>query len=151
MSKPARAPAASFVVFGGTGDLTKRLLAPALVNLSRDGLLDDGTRLIGVGRSGGSDDELRDSLAEFVDDKDDYAWLRERITYLEGDFTGDALFPGGHGRTENLEDHISLMNDLEKKVFDRLPDPTWFYPGHGGDSTLGVERPHLGEWRERGW
>jgi hypothetical protein len=32
-----------------------------------------------------------------------------------------------------------------------LPDDTWFYPGHGGDSTLGAERPHLAEWRERGW
>ena len=37
------------------------------------------------------------------------------------------------------------------KVFDPLPDETWFYPGHGNDSTLGVERPHLDEWRERGW
>ena len=34
---------------------------------------------------------------------------------------------------------------------DRLPDDTWFYPGHGNDSTLGAERPHLGEWRARGW
>ena len=37
------------------------------------------------------------------------------------------------------------------KIFDRLPDDTWFYPGHGNDSTLGAERPHLGEWRARGW
>lgn len=43
------------------------------------------------------------------------------------------------------------MNDLEGKVFGQLPDETWFYPGHGKDSTLGVERPHLGEWRARGW
>ena len=54
-------------------------------------------------------------------------------------------------RTANPEDFTSLMDDLEAKVFDRLPDDTWFYPGHGDDSTLGVERPHLGEWRERGW
>ena len=92
MSQAARAPAATFVVFGGTGDLTKRLLAPALVNLSCDGLLDDATRLIGIGRSGGSDDELRESLAEFVGDKGAYGWLRNRVTYLEGDFTGDVLF-----------------------------------------------------------
>jgi glyoxylase-like metal-dependent hydrolase (beta-lactamase superfamily II) len=32
-----------------------------------------------------------------------------------------------------------------------LPDETWVYPGHGDDTTLGVERPHLGEWRARGW
>jgi glyoxylase-like metal-dependent hydrolase (beta-lactamase superfamily II) len=34
------------------------------------------------------------------------------------------------------------------KIFDRLPDETWVYPGHGGDTTLGAERPHLEEWRE---
>jgi glyoxylase-like metal-dependent hydrolase (beta-lactamase superfamily II) len=66
-------------------------------------------------------------------------------------FTGDSLFPGGHGLTVTPEDHITLMDDLAAKVFGVLPDDTWFYPGHGGDSTLGAERPHLGEWRERGW
>ena len=44
-----------------------------------------------------------------------------------------------------------MTDDLEAKVFDRLPDETWFYPGHGDDSTLGAERPQLGAWRERGW
>ena len=66
-------------------------------------------------------------------------------------FTGDSLFPGGPGRVGHPEDFTSLMNDLESRVFNRLPDETWFYPGHGKDSTLGAERPHLAEWRERGW
>jgi glyoxylase-like metal-dependent hydrolase (beta-lactamase superfamily II) len=66
-------------------------------------------------------------------------------------FTGDSLFPGGPGKTGSAADFTSLMNDLESQVFDRLPDETWFYPGHGKDSTLGAERPHLTEWRERGW
>jgi glyoxylase-like metal-dependent hydrolase (beta-lactamase superfamily II) len=66
-------------------------------------------------------------------------------------FTGDSLFPGGHGLTTTPENHLSLMDDLESKVFGVLPDDTWFYPGHGGDSTLGAERPHLAEWRDRGW
>jgi glyoxylase-like metal-dependent hydrolase (beta-lactamase superfamily II) len=66
-------------------------------------------------------------------------------------FTGDSLFPGGHGLTTRPEDHLSLMDDLEAKIFGELPDETWFYPGHGSDSTLGEQRPHLGEWRERGW
>jgi glyoxylase-like metal-dependent hydrolase (beta-lactamase superfamily II) len=43
------------------------------------------------------------------------------------------------------------MDDLESKVFGRLPDETWVYPGHGADTTLGAERPHLAEWRARGW
>ena len=67
-------------------------------------------------------------------------------------FTGDALFPGGVGATRgNAENFTSLINDVERKLFDRLPDETWFYPGHGNDSTLGAERPHLGEWESRGW
>jgi glyoxylase-like metal-dependent hydrolase (beta-lactamase superfamily II) len=66
-------------------------------------------------------------------------------------FTGDSLFPGGPGRTTNPTDFGSLMNDLEAKVFGRLPDEAWVYPGHGNDTVLGVERPHLAEWRERGW
>jgi glyoxylase-like metal-dependent hydrolase (beta-lactamase superfamily II) len=66
-------------------------------------------------------------------------------------FTGDSLFPGGPGRTTSPESFNSLMDDLEQRVFGTLPDDTWFYPGHGDDSTLGAERPKLGEWRSRGW
>jgi glyoxylase-like metal-dependent hydrolase (beta-lactamase superfamily II) len=66
-------------------------------------------------------------------------------------WTGDSLFPGGVGRTTNPDDFASLLNDVESKLFDRLPDETWFYPGHGDDSTLGAERPQVQEWRERGW
>jgi glyoxylase-like metal-dependent hydrolase (beta-lactamase superfamily II) len=66
-------------------------------------------------------------------------------------FTGDSLFPGGPGRTTQPENFTSLMDDLEERIFGQLDDATWFYPGHGNDSTLGAERPHLGEWRARGW
>ena len=67
-------------------------------------------------------------------------------------FTGDSLFPGGVGNTfGDAEAFTSLIHDVTTKVFDRLPDETWFYPGHGDDSTLGAERPHLEEWRARGW
>ncbi len=66
-------------------------------------------------------------------------------------FTGDSLFPGGPGRTTSSADFTSLMDDLEARIFAELPDDTWFYPGHGNDSTLGTERPHLAQWRERGW
>jgi len=65
--------------------------------------------------------------------------------------SGDTLFPGGHGRTTTPEDHERIMDGLEEKIFGRLPDETWVYPGHGDDTTLGDERPHLAEWRERGW
>jgi glyoxylase-like metal-dependent hydrolase (beta-lactamase superfamily II) len=67
-------------------------------------------------------------------------------------FTGDSLFPGGPGNTEGDPRRFGqLMDDLEERVFGTLPDGTWVYPGHGKDTTLGAERPHLAEWRERGW
>jgi len=67
-------------------------------------------------------------------------------------FTGDSLFPGGVGNTfGDAEAFATLIDEVETKVFARLPDETWFYPGHGNDSTLGAERPHLKEWRARGW
>ncbi|SDY02111.1 Glyoxylase, beta-lactamase superfamily II [Modestobacter sp. DSM 44400] len=66
-------------------------------------------------------------------------------------FTGDSLFPGGLGRTTSPQHFNSLMDDLEERIFGPLDDATWIYPGHGKDTTLGAERPHLGEWRERGW
>jgi glyoxylase-like metal-dependent hydrolase (beta-lactamase superfamily II) len=66
-------------------------------------------------------------------------------------FTGDSLFPGGVGKTWSPEDFVTLIDDVEQRIFGTLPDETWFYPGHGNDSTLGAERPHLAEWRDRGW
>lgn len=65
--------------------------------------------------------------------------------------SGDSLFPGGPGRTTNPAEFQQIMDGLEAKVFDRLPDETAVYPGHGDDTTLGDERPHLQEWRDRGW
>ena len=66
-------------------------------------------------------------------------------------FTGDSLFPGGPGKTWAAEDFASLMHDLETKIFARFDDQTVVHPGHGDDTTLGAERPHLAEWRARGW
>jgi glyoxylase-like metal-dependent hydrolase (beta-lactamase superfamily II) len=66
-------------------------------------------------------------------------------------FTGDCLFPGGVGRTTKPADFKSLFEGVKTKIFDRFGDDTVVYPGHGDDTTLGVERPHLEEWRARGW
>lgn len=66
--------------------------------------------------------------------------------------TGDSLFPGGPGATfGDLARHALLMDGLEARVFARFDDATRVLPGHGDATTLGVERPHLGEWRSRGW
>ncbi|MEZ0359842.1 MBL fold metallo-hydrolase [Mycobacterium sp. SA01] len=66
-------------------------------------------------------------------------------------FTGDCLFPGGVGKTWEPGAFEQLLGDVDSKVFGRYGDDTVVYPGHGDDTTLGAERPHLAEWRERGW
>jgi glyoxylase-like metal-dependent hydrolase (beta-lactamase superfamily II) len=78
------------------------------------------------------------------------------LAYAPGDapvhlFTGDALFPGGPGRVTSPEDFKSLMTDLERRIFDVYGDDTIVHPGHGKPTTLGDERSHISEWRERGW
>jgi glyoxylase-like metal-dependent hydrolase (beta-lactamase superfamily II) len=67
-------------------------------------------------------------------------------------WTGDSLFPGGVGNVQNdPERFASLLSDVQTRIFDLYDDRTWIYPGHGSDTTLGAERPHLPEWRKRGW
>ena len=67
-------------------------------------------------------------------------------------FTGDSLFPGGVGNTQqDAARFTQLVDDVEERLFGTLPDDTWVYPGHGKDTTIGAERPHLSEWRARGW
>jgi glyoxylase-like metal-dependent hydrolase (beta-lactamase superfamily II) len=66
-------------------------------------------------------------------------------------FTGDCLFPGGVGKTWQEGDFDKLLGDVTSRVFDVYADSTVVYPGHGDDTTLGTERPHLGEWQARGW
>lgn len=66
-------------------------------------------------------------------------------------FTGDSLFPGGVGKTPSDEAFTSLLGDVTRELFDRFGDDTVVWPGHGEATTLGAERPHLDEWRQRGW
>ena len=67
-------------------------------------------------------------------------------------FTGDSLFPGGVGNTQQDPQRFnSLFADVFERIFEYLPDETLVHPGHGTGTTLGAERPHLAEWKERGW
>lgn len=65
-------------------------------------------------------------------------------------FTGDTLFPGGPGATRSPADFATIMNSLDTKLFVEK-DATMILPGHGLDTTIGAERPHVEEWRARGW
>lgn len=67
-------------------------------------------------------------------------------------FSGDSLFPGGVGNTQGDSARFtSLIDDVTARLFEAYPDDTVVHPGHGDPTTLGAERPHLAEWRERGW
>jgi glyoxylase-like metal-dependent hydrolase (beta-lactamase superfamily II) len=66
-------------------------------------------------------------------------------------FSGDTLFPGGPGATRwPYSSFGQIMDSIEKRLM-TYPDPTVVYPGHGVETTIGEERPHLEEWRARGW
>ncbi|WP_293976822.1 glucose-6-phosphate dehydrogenase [Sphingomonas sp.] len=92
MRKPPVAPLATFVIFGALGDLTRRLLAPALVNLVRDGLLTPGTKILGVAHTDGDDESLRAVLAEYIEDKSDWPGMAAHVHYRKGDFTRAETF-----------------------------------------------------------
>lgn len=65
-------------------------------------------------------------------------------------FTGDTLFPGGPGATQNTANFEQIMESLDTKLFTHS-DETIILPGHGLDTTLGEERPEVETWRARGW
>ncbi|MBB3135760.1 glucose-6-phosphate 1-dehydrogenase [Rhizobium pisi] len=97
----APTPPVTLVIFGATGDLTRRLLVPAIINLTRSRLVGEDMHILGVGIEPGDDEFLRKRLDEFLNHlggeeqtAEDEAWesLRQRISYTSGDFTKDDIF-----------------------------------------------------------
>lgn len=67
-------------------------------------------------------------------------------------FTGDTLFPGGPGNTfGNADDFVTIIQSIEDRMFSKFDADTIVLPGHGDDTTIGTELPHLQEWVDRGW
>ncbi|UVD57769.1 glucose-6-phosphate dehydrogenase [Rhizobium sp. Pop5] len=97
----APTPPVTLVIFGATGDLTRRLLVPAIINLTRERLVGADLHILGIGIEPGDDEFLRGRLDEFLSHLHgeeemvkDEAWksLRRRISYTSGDFTKDDIF-----------------------------------------------------------
>ena len=65
-------------------------------------------------------------------------------------FSGDTLFPGGPGATKYPGGDFPTIIRSVERLF-TLPTDTVVMPGHGADTTIGTERPHLQEWIDRGW
>ena len=112
----------TMIIFGATGDLTKRKLFPALYNLAKDKFLPDNFAIVGVGRqemtSADFRTQLRDNLLEFIGkdvDQDLLKWFEERTHYTGGDFADKKTF-------NNLN---KLLKDLDKQ-FD-IPENYFFY------------------------
>ena len=74
---------------------------------------------------------------------------------LEGSpvvFSGDTLFPGGPGNTKPADaDFDTIIESIDRRLFAPLDADTIVMPGHGDDTTIGTELPHLQEWVDRGW
>jgi glyoxylase-like metal-dependent hydrolase (beta-lactamase superfamily II) len=66
-------------------------------------------------------------------------------------FSGDTLFPGGPGNTNFGGDFGQIIESIDRRIFATLDPETIVLPGHGDDTTIGRERPHLDEWVARGW
>ena len=80
------------------------------------------------------------------------AWVEDRVAASDRpELTSAKRIVSGGRAIGSKENFDSLLHDVTTKLFDRLPDETWFYPGHGDDSVLGEERPKIAEWRARGW
>ena len=141
--RAVQAPPCAMVIFGSSGDLTKRLLIPALYNLAKAGRLSDKFALIGVDRTDRSHEEFRAYLAEgvrsFVSDTgtgpvtapfDARAWefLAARMTHLKGDVTdpamydqlGQALKDAAHGTAGNVVFYLAVAASLFAPVVERL-------------------------------
>ncbi|KJK07773.1 MULTISPECIES: glucose-6-phosphate dehydrogenase [Pseudomonas] len=125
------APPCTLFLFGANGDLVKRLLMPALYNLSRDGLLDKNLRIVGVDHNSATDAEFADRLEAFMHERDkgregtekcldEKLWSRlaKRISYLTGDFLDDATYQAIARRIEK--------NPSSNAVFYLATSPRFF-------------------------
>ena len=152
------APKSAMVVFGASGDLTRRLLMPALYNLACAGLLDDGFRVLGVDRVEGDDEVFRshqtDSMQSFLKDRggefspsslDQTAlnWLRDRLHYQSGDFDDPATFAAikqwiGDGAAVF---YLAVADRFFGPVIDRLAQAELLREGPQGFRRVVIEKP----------
>lgn len=65
-------------------------------------------------------------------------------------FVGDSVFPGGPGKTDDAASFAQAIESIDERIF-TYPSETLLLPGHGRDTTVGTERPHLDTWADRGW
>src|SRR5689334_19201097 len=152
----AVAPPCAMVIFGAGGDLTKRLVTPALYNLVTAKRLPDGFRLVGVDRTPGTVEEWRDNLTRMMDefvtkgggefqadhlDQSAWRWLTDRMTFVHGDFTN----PQDYGR---LKEHLAGLDKTAGNHLFYLAVPDRFFATIvAALGTAGMVTETDGHWR----
>ncbi|GGE89281.1 glucose-6-phosphate dehydrogenase [Sphingomonas prati] len=151
------APPATLVIFGALGDLTRRLLVPAIVNLVRSGLVGDDFKIIGVSHHDSSDDALREQLDDFIGKADgeggahgdksgagdpDWLKLRDRITYLKGDFEDAATYEALKDRIDgNAAFYLATAPGFFGPVIDSLGDAGLLTQSDEAFRRVVIEKP----------
>jgi glucose-6-phosphate 1-dehydrogenase len=144
-------PPCVMIIFGASGDLTKRKLIPALYNLRESKLLPDDFAVIGVARAEMRDEEfrsrLRDDMKEFATDKVDpdvWKWLEERLYYLSGDFEDDQTYT----RLKSLLEKIDKERNGHGNYFFYLATaPDYFAAVIKRIGSAGLTPEENGQWR----
>ncbi|VCU72163.1 Glucose-6-phosphate 1-dehydrogenase [Pigmentiphaga humi] len=148
---PAPAPPCTLVIFGATGDMTGRLLMPALYNLARVGALDPAFRVIGIGRRELDDAAFRDGLTASMDDvvasrgaaapqfdPQAWQWLMQRASYLAGDFKDGQTYGSLDKRLAGAQGGV---------IFYLSTDPDFFLPIARQLHDAGMFKQSSGRWR----
>ncbi len=143
ITKPKPAPPATLVIFGGTGDLARRLLVPAITNLCADGLIGRDFTIIGIGSSEGDDESLRAGLDEFAPKGACWDDLRRRTTYLRGDFTQPQVFADLKARLGegNAVFYLATAAKFFGPLVDSLADAGMLDENGGRFRRVAIEKP----------
>jgi glucose-6-phosphate 1-dehydrogenase len=164
-SAKRQAPPASLVIFGGGGDLTKRLVVPALYNLVRAGRLADGFSIVGIGRGDVDTPSWRHNLRQMMqslvadgggefraDDIDEEAWdwLARRMTFLQGDFTQPEIYgklkkllaePNTGQRDGNVLFYLAVADKFFGPIIEHLGRAQFTRQTNGAWRRVIVEKP----------
>jgi glucose-6-phosphate 1-dehydrogenase len=151
MSEPRSVGPVTFVIFGASGDLTRRLIAPSLINLTREGMLDDQFHVLGTGFGPGDDEMLRSRLESFQREKagegefdKDGAWasLRSRITYLQGDHTKDAVYEELSKRVKgSAAFYLAVAPEFFGTIVEKLAEHKLMQESDGAFRRVAIEKP----------
>jgi glucose-6-phosphate 1-dehydrogenase len=142
----APAPPSTLIIFGASGDLTRRLLLPSLCNLRRARLLPERFAVIGVARAAMDDDAFRQHLAEGLPDfaAAEWRWLVERVHYLAGELDDPATYQQLARRLEKIG---ASQGSAQNRLFYLATPASLFAPVVARLGAAGLVREQEGAWR----